>query len=525
MNTTILIVALLLSVYVNTTSTQAQDGTLDATFGNNGKVVTTIGTFDDTGYSVALLEDPLNPTNGQFRKIVVAGQSFNGENYDFFVALYNNDGSVDNTFGTNGVVTTAVGSFDDKARSVLIQPDGKIVVAGLSSNGTKENFAVVRYNYNGTLDSTFNSTGIVVTTIGSVSDNAHSVALQFDGKIVVAGFTQSGTTIDYAVVRYNTNGTLDTDFDTDGIVITDLGTGADIANKVILQSDDKIVVVGTSVQTTNTDIAIVRYNDDGSLDNTFDSDGKVTTAVTGTFNEQGASARMQEDGKPVVVGFSNSTFNDFIVARYNTNGGLDNEFGTNGISVTDFGTETDYGQAIDVELQRDNKIVLCGLRNIGTKLDYALVRYKSDGKIDSTFGVDGIVTTDFSDTDDEARAIVMQSDGKILAAGGMYDTQKRIAIARYNNTAISSVQEFNKKLETVVAPNPFTNFTTIKLGDAVQNATVTLEDCTGRTVKHFTDVTGNEMLLHTAGIVSGLYFLNIMQNNSIVSVSSIVVLP
>jgi uncharacterized delta-60 repeat protein len=216
----------------------------------------------------------------------------------------------------DGKVTTAIGSGIDIAYSVAIQTDGKIVAAGFSrSGGSNDDFALVRYNTNGTLDTTFDSDGKVTTAIGSGADIAQSVAIQTDGKIVAAGYSNNGSNVDFALVRYNTDGTLDTSFDSDGKVTTDIASDNDFAYSVALQSDGKIVVAGHSDNGSNEDFALVRYNTDGTLDTSFDSDGKVTTGIGS--EDDAFSVAIQSDGKIVVAGLrSNGNNRDFALVRY-----------------------------------------------------------------------------------------------------------------------------------------------------------------------------------------------------------------
>jgi len=168
------------------------------------------------------------------------------------------EGDLDTSFDSDGKVITAIGGGTDRAFSVAIQSDGKIVVAGRSSNGSNDDFALVRYNTDGTLDTNFNSDGKVTTEVGSGTDRAFSVAIQSDGKIVAAGYS-TGSKNDFALVRYNTDGSLDTSFDSDGKVITAIGSGTDQARSVAIQSDGKIVVAGYSDNGSNEDFALVRY--------------------------------------------------------------------------------------------------------------------------------------------------------------------------------------------------------------------------------------------------------------------------
>jgi uncharacterized delta-60 repeat protein len=233
---------------------------------------------------------------------------------DFTLVRYNTNGTLDTTFDSDGKVTTAIGSGTDVAYSVALQSDGKIVVAGYSNNGSNFDFALVRYNTDGSLDTSFDSDGKVTTEVGSGNDGGESVAIQSDGKIVVAGYSYIGSNNDFALARYNTDGTLDTSFDSDGKVTTAIGVSVNYAKSVAIQSDGKIVAAGYNTGSNN-DLALARYNTDGTLDTSFDSDGKVTTAIGS--NDRAYSVAIQSDGKIVAAGNSNNGSNeDFALVRY-----------------------------------------------------------------------------------------------------------------------------------------------------------------------------------------------------------------
>src|SRR3990172_470031 len=232
-------------------------------------------------------------------------------------------GTLDSTFDGDGMTTTAIARTTltspgaDDARSVVIQADGRIVVAGSSIVGTANNdFALVRYNADGTLDATFDGDGKVTTAIGTDTDQANSVAVQADGKIVVAGYSNNGSNHDFALARHNADGSLDTTFDGDGKVTTAIGMFSDYAYSLALQADGKIVAAGQFFDSvTVRQVALARYNADGSLDSTFDGDGKVTTAI-GTDTDSANSVVVQADGRIVVAGSSyNGTGNYFALAR------------------------------------------------------------------------------------------------------------------------------------------------------------------------------------------------------------------
>ncbi|PLS76279.1 MAG: hypothetical protein CYG61_02995, partial [Actinobacteria bacterium] len=405
----------------------AAPGDLDASFDTDGIVTTPIGAagVDDFGFDVAVQGDG---------RIVVAGTS--GD--DFAVVRYNPDGSLDTSFDTDGKVTTDIGGATvDDATGVALQPDGRIVVAGTSD----EDFAVARYNADGSLDNSFDTDGKLTTDIGTGTvDSAFRLVLQPDGRIVVAGLSVVvGTSLedlalDFAVVRYNANGSLDTSFGGDGKVTTDIGTGTtDEATGVALQPDGRIVVAGRS----NDDFALVRYNADGSLDTSFDTDGKATTDI-GTATGDGANAvAVSGDGRIVAGGVSNA---DFALARYNADGSLDTSFDTDGRVTTDIATDDIL---FDLALQPDGKVVAGGLAGGLASPDFAVARYNADGGLDPTFGTDGKVTTTIG-TGAPSFGLTLQADGKILAAGAAeIDGQTDVAVARYLGDPGMSISDAN----------------------------------------------------------------------------------
>ena len=291
------------------------NGSLDGTFAGDGKVTTDFGGPFDFAHSVALDADG---------KIVVAGSSWQGAaaREDFALARYNTNGSLDGAFDDDGKVTTDFAGLSDSAYSIAIDADGKIVVAGYSDQGaTGYDFALARYNTNGNLDGTFDDDGKVTTDFAGFSDRARSVAIDADGKIVVTGYSYHESTIyDFALARYNTNGSLDGAFDDDGKVTTDFAGHSDLALGLAIDADGKIVVAGYSDQgaTGSTDFALARYNTDGSLDGTFDDDGKVTTDFAGS-QDFAYSVAIDADGKIVVAGHSwqgGPIGSDFALARY-----------------------------------------------------------------------------------------------------------------------------------------------------------------------------------------------------------------
>jgi uncharacterized delta-60 repeat protein len=395
------------------------NGSVDNTFDGDGSQTTDFG-GDDFAASIALQSDS---------KIVVTGQTFNA-GPDFATARYNTNGSLDNTFSGDGKQITDVSTSDDIAKAAAIQSDGKIVIAGYSWNGSTNQFSLVRYNSDGTPDNTFDGDGKQVANLGS-EYIAWSLALQSDGKLLVAGYAFPGGGADFAVARFNTNGSVDNSFGNSGKQITDFD-GEDHANSIAVKSDGKIIVVGE--QNDGSDFAIAQYTSGGILDNTFDENGKLTGKLQlnqgSTFY---TSIAIQTDGRLVAAGYTwNGDNYDFAVARYNSNGSLDNTFSGDGKLMTDYNGGDDF--AYSLAIQSDGKIVVVGESNS----NFALVRYNTDGVIDNTFS-GGKFTTDLG-FDDNAQAVKIQTDGKIVVAGWSIngfdiDSQQPtadFAICRYN---------------------------------------------------------------------------------------------
>lgn len=396
-------------------------GDLDPSFNTTGIVTTSVDN-NNIANSIALQPDG---------KIVSVGLSY-GSGFvvhPYIVVIrYNSDGSLDTTFNSTGIVTTDVGPGYDLGTSATIQPDDKIVISAVTNDG--DDFTVIRYDSDGKLDTSFNGSGIVTTPIGSDWDQASSVAIQPNGKILAAGVsTDSGLeTISYfVVVRYNNDGSLDTTFNNTGIVTTLVGSSG-AGHSLALQPDGKIVVAGASGNggIFNGDLAMVRYNADGSLDTTFNQTGIVTTAIeTGSFGH-GTGMTLQPDGKIILVGSSDiGTFNYvFGVVRYNSDGSLDTTFNGTGIVTTPLGGDSN---ANGVAVQPNGKIIVVGTGLYSGPADLALVRYNSDGSLDTTFNGTGIITTDFGTTfNEEGIGVVLQPDGKIIAGGS-----RNYGVARY----------------------------------------------------------------------------------------------
>lgn len=390
------------------------DGSPDLTFDTDGKVTTQpqFGTSEDIATALTI---QLGNAATQPDRIVVTGSSSGVTNRDFAVVRYNLDGSLDNTFDTDGKVVTSIGTGDDAPAAVMVQSSGsilrKIIVAGMSTTSSGTRFAVVRYNTNGTLDTTFGGDGIATTAVGTNTyDVGTGAALLSGGVIVVAGSSLSLSTNsldDFAIVRYNADGSLDTSFDLDGKRVDNVSDSGSSATGVAVQSDDKIVVVGSA----RSNFGLLRYNTDGSLDTSFDADGRVETDIRPSGFDEAHAVAIQPDGKIVTTGLSIKLPNEQVIAvtRHQPNGAPDLSFNGTGIVTADFGSG---GTGNGVAIQPDGKIVVAGANSE----DIVLLRLNVNGSPDSDFGVAGKVTTVIPGVQ-VGNAVALQSDGKIVVAG------------------------------------------------------------------------------------------------------------
>ncbi|HEY8559532.1 MAG TPA: FG-GAP-like repeat-containing protein, partial [Pyrinomonadaceae bacterium] len=450
----LLAAGLSVSFLTGTSRAQQLAGSLDTTFDTDGKIITDLGNPDDIAGAVAVQE------NG---KIVVVGltgdvdsASLDPGSSDFVVLRYNADGSFDTTFDGDGRAVTSFGDGEDGASQVLIQPNGKILVAGAINTKTPQGaIALARYDANGALDTTFGTGGKVVTDVAELQDveeRAEAMILQPDGKIVllVSSVTDNILNDRVFVVRYDADGSRDNSFAGDGITALPFaipgGPGGNIAQglngaDLALQSDGRIVVAGTVYTQEIGDVFLWRINADGTDDQTFG--GRV---VTTSFNRADVAVSVfaqPQTGAQDKIFVAGSTFNetsfrnDFVFARFNANGALDATFDGDGKKVTAYGGNG-FTLPLDYELQADGKIVSAGpviADPMTPKSSFAVTRFDSSGALDATFGNGGKAVTDFGAGIDTAQALAIRADGKIVAAGAteteIESDDFNIAVARY----------------------------------------------------------------------------------------------
>ncbi len=378
-------------------------GSPDAGFGTSSLVTTTVGTnYFSSAQAVAVQTDG---------KLVAAGAGNSG----MTVIRYNTDGTLDAAFGTSGIVSTLVGTFSGIARSVAIQPDQKIVAAGSVSTGSSGEVVVVRFNSDGTLDDSFGGHGVVSTPVGTVRAEANALAVQSDNKILVAGYSQNASDYDAVLARYLPNGALDSTFGSGGIVVLNVGS-YDEFEALVLQPDNRIIVAGN---TDYTKFLLARYLADGTPDTTFGTNGIVFTDIAGSTQDFASDMIRQPDGKIVLAGTIESTPSvfTFTLVRYNENGSIDTAFGTNGIVTIPILCNNDFDAK--AALQADGKIVVTAPGSVtgAAPHDTTIVRYLPNGTLDTGFGTNGKVTASMGALSDIPYDITIQADGMIVVAG------------------------------------------------------------------------------------------------------------
>ncbi|MDJ0820165.1 MAG: hypothetical protein QNJ58_28435 [Desulfobacterales bacterium] len=344
--------------------------------------------------------------------------------------------SLDTSFSDDGKVTVSFSAGNDVGSGIAVQSDDKIVVVGTSDNKSgRSEFAVARFNVDGSLDPRFNFTGKVIVSFSGGNDVGSGIAVQPNGKIVVVGTSDDGSgSSEFAVARFNIDGSLDPSFNVTGKVTVSFSGGNDVGSGIAVQPDDKIVVVGTSDDGSGiSELAVARFNVDGSLDPAFNGIGKVTTSFTAGY-DVGSGIAVLSDSKIAVVGTSDDfTTTWFAVARYNVDGSLDSSFLFDGTVITKFSFAGD-DMGSGVAIQSDDKIVVVGSADDeNDALKFAVARFNADGSFAANPSSTGKVSVKFSSGDDVGSGIAIQSDDKIVVVGTSDDGSgsSDFAVARY----------------------------------------------------------------------------------------------
>ena len=509
-------------------------GTLDYSFGDSGKVLTS----SSTGY--------LDCTGGGLQSdgsiIAAGGVSFlNSNTDDFFAIKYSSNGKLDSSFGKKGLaVLKGLGEAETEAK---VQPDNKIIIAGYNTDLSGSFYAITagRFNADGSVDSAFGTNGSIANNAG---EDCSDIALQPDGKLLLTGTTG----IAFITLRYMPDGTLDNSFGNNGSVTTNFGNGTPkLGNANLVQSDGKIVVAGGD----NERIMLARYNTDGSLDETFGNNGEVISDIT-NINPLNKvyDMTLQPDGKLVLTGTTGDEFGivNTMILRYMPDGSFDTAFGNKGIVIRALQYNSD---AFNMALQKDDKITISGYTiPDGVNGHFLVERYNTNGTIDSSFGNDGYQITAM-DESDVAETTLLQQDGKIVLAGAAYNNQNdpssyEVALARYNNDESKKqiiIQKIKHYIQThndaqattlnaiSIYPNPAQNILHVEGIPSTQNlptgrqAKLTVVDFNGNVivsrelspVPSNTGVVSNGYDLNVSSLHAGNYLLKIETNGEVVT--------
>jgi uncharacterized delta-60 repeat protein len=384
-------------------------GITDESFGVDGMVV-----YDGAGGDGYRAGSSIIDSQG---RILVCGMKIEAADYDLAIWRYNADGALDTSFDTDGVVLYDGGIFLEGGEAISIDDSGRILVAGASSiSGTDQDMAIWRYNADGTLDVSFDTDGVVLYDGGTGNDVGTSIMVDGSGKILVVGDYHNGSDTDIAIWRYNADGTPDASFDTDGKVIYSGGSGDDRGNSITIDTSGKILVTGSiDVSLVNRDMIVLRYNADGTPDTTFGTNGVVLYSVGG-YPHSGNSIMVDSSGRILVAGQVKDASNDYLaVWRYHSNGAEDTTFDTNGLVLYDSGNNDDDGTSLVID--NTGRIIVGGSLGRGADSDAAVLRYSANGVLDTNFGTNGVFMYDGGNGDDGGSSVETDSRGRILLVG------------------------------------------------------------------------------------------------------------
>ncbi len=495
----------LLLLVCSTSTLRAQDIFLDPAFGSGGKVFTAMGNIGDQANAIAIQPDGKILYGGHTRSTLTSS--------DFAIARCNPDGSVDTTFGVGGKAITYIEN-QSEGKSLAIQQDGRIILGGHSSWYIN----LARYLSDGKPDSSFGEAGTIITDLeGYYAESCRSVLIQPDGKIIVAGYAShfSNDKQFLILLRYHTNGTRDSTFGINGVTI-----GRKMhCHSAALQNDGKIVLGGSS----DNHFTAVRYLTNGIIDSSFGVNGEVATPIG--LSSEARSLLIQPDGKIVLGGYS---FKEvltiaFALSRYHPSGNLDSSFGTGGIVTHQLSLPKSW--AYTIGLQQDGKIISGGYSIDSSVSAFALARYQNNGDLDHSFGINGEVITPLSATYSQGTSLGIQNDGRIIMGGYAHIGSKlEMALVRYKSTGNSGVEESgNLVMECTSYPNPAGNSVTISFQTKPVDACLTLYTMKGEVIKTMSTITEQKITLPLHGMPSGTYFLHLTERNKLIAVKKLII--
>lgn len=420
-------------------------GTLDVSYGNNGKIILPVSAAEFIIYDAKLLSDESLICAGLIKENDLSSQNI-------FIAKIKADGSYDTNFNGTGWVSIDIEGKDQYARSLTIQSDGKIVAAGYHFNGSNFDMGVVRLNENGSLDNGFDGDGKLTLNFGS-TDNVNKVLLTSDNKILLAGRIYNGINSDIALVKLSNDGSVDKDFGVEGVSAIDLSNKNEYVYDALID-DDKIVIGGEGDIDGNSVFLIAKYNSDGSSDLTFGGNGYTTQQVGSAYTSV-LSIKKMINGHYLLAGGTNINNQDeFSLVSFSKNGALNPDFSDDGMLTVNAKPGNEYLKNLLV--QEDGKIIAAGnVAGNGSISDFGIIRLDDNGDTDDQFGSNGFTFTDFSQGNDNLAMVAITENKKLLAIGNSYlNDSHNIVISKYHNDALSGTVAHNYP-EVKVSPNPF----------------------------------------------------------------------
>lgn len=397
-----------------------------------GAVVTQIGPYNDVPRAISILPDG---------KLLLAGASYDERLVDLFIARFDRSGRLDSGFGNQGIITSPIGSGNDRVQAISVQPDGKLLVVGARHNGQDLDTSVSRYLLDGSLDTSFAQGGIFKISMGVGNDIANAVALQSNGSMVLVGTGHDDVgNIGYTAIRLNAEGALDTSFGNGGKLVLRLSgesAGQDVATQVVVDAQSRILIGGTVLNGIQKELGLVRLVSSGARDSAFGNQGQLIIAVSEADDEPTALA-VQSDAKVLVaVSVFKSGKRGVALYRLSENGAFD-EFGEQSHAAGGSLSTVNQIRVLD-----DGKILLVGsFYHRETRSDFAMERYLASGYLDPAFGKVGRVQSPVSKDNDSINAVLVGSDASLIVAGVVNEAEKKLGmcLAKYDAEGMMDIR-------------------------------------------------------------------------------------
>jgi len=484
---------LLMGMAISACTFAQQPGDLDLNFGTDGIVTYDVIGQDDYINKVLIQNDG---------KILCMGRTqASWQNDDVLMARFLPTGELDPTFGQNGVVITAISSNNDVGNDMVIQDDGKVLVAGYTTLSNDFDLLLLRYKPDGGIDSAFGNNGVLVMDVEEENNILQSIELLSDGRIL--GFGRVGN--DLALFQYLSAGIVDNTFGNGGVAVTDLGFDQQIPTDLLVLENGTVLVSASVGPGQEMNAIVCRFTDDGNLDDGFNTIGWVSLSVNPSFVNLARNVAVTSDGKIIVSGssYNGASESEVFAARLQSDGQVDASFGNGGIVLIDVGLGYDFADAL--VLQPDQKILLAGYTNDGTISNFDILRIDAAGTLDLAFGNNGVVITEVSVGDNGVNSMALQPDGKLVVAGSArMGTNDDIALARYHTGLNLSVNDRDEKPLFSVYPSPATE--TLNVRSEAKLQTIELIDALGKKVLTVRP-NSNRSQLDIAMLPSGIYLL------------------